>query len=594
MRAVLSDLFYLYSPAQTPALRVGLLLDSYFLPAAFAEVIKDIQNSNFARITLLVFNEPAQSTTVAPVRRPLIVRLLRLLSNQSQRRYLAWNLYCKLDQKLAKNLPDPTALVDCSGMLEGIHQLHVAPITKGFVHRFPPEAVETLKEYNLDVLLRFGFNILRGDVLRAARYGIWSFHHDDNDHYRGGPACFWEMAEHNPLTGAMLQVLTEELDAGRALIKGLFATARGISLTQNRLQPFWGTTHFVIQKLWELHQHGWDFVESRILPAAPYKGKRKIYRTPTNHQILRWFVPELLIKSSRRLFHLPTVYHWRMGLRLNASQHLSITSEDLHNFHWIESPPGYFYADPFPVEHSGRQWVFFESWNYNQKRAVICCAEVLEDSRLGSPRLALDTGKHASYPYLFYDEDTLYMIPETLEHKAIRLYRCIEFPDHWELEKELLQGPFVDTSVLRHNGLWWLFTTVQEPRTYANISYLFFSEAITGPWRYHPENPISADVRCIRGAGTIEYRNGQLIRPVQDCSISYGYGINFMEILEINTSRYREQRIRFLQPPRHSKLFKIHTYNRSGCLEVIDGATARAEFSVMQKPKKQKSIKLNE
>src|SRR5579883_381547 len=98
-------------------------------------------------------------------------------------------------------------------------------------------------------------------------------------------------------------------------------------------------------------------------------------------------------------------------------------------------------------------------------------------------------------------------------------------------------------------------------RVHTPTFHIYFFLKPSGPWRYHPENPISADVRCIRGAGTIEYRNGQLIRPVQDCSISYGYGINFMEILEINTSRYREQRIHFLQPPRHSELLKIHTYN---------------------------------
>jgi methionyl-tRNA formyltransferase len=116
----------------------------------------------------------------------------------------------------------------------------VDPITTRFVHRFPDDAIEQIREKKLDVLIRFGFNILRGEILTAARYGVWSYHHGDNDYYRGGPAYFWEVLEGNPVSGATLQVLTEELDAGTVLYKGLFATHAGFSQVRNRVQPYWG------------------------------------------------------------------------------------------------------------------------------------------------------------------------------------------------------------------------------------------------------------------------------------------------------------------------------------------------------------------
>ncbi len=56
-----------------------------------------------------------------------------------------------------------------------------------YEHRFPPEAVERIRAADLDVLLRFGFNIIRAQILETARYGVWSYHHGDNREYRGQP-----------------------------------------------------------------------------------------------------------------------------------------------------------------------------------------------------------------------------------------------------------------------------------------------------------------------------------------------------------------------------------------------------------------------
>ena len=123
---------------------------------------------------------------------------------------------------------------------------------------FPPEAVDAVKAANLDVVVRCGFNILRGDILNSARYGVWSFHHGDNDFYRGGPAFFWEVYEDNPLSGVILQVLNEQLDAGFVLCKGIFSTVRGLSHARNVVRPYWDAQTFLIQKLWELHQRGWE------------------------------------------------------------------------------------------------------------------------------------------------------------------------------------------------------------------------------------------------------------------------------------------------------------------------------------------------
>ena len=82
--------------------------------------------------------------------------------------------------------------MDCSERLRDTPVIRVQPLVKGFMHRFPPEALKEIRRHEIDVFFRFGFNILRGNVLKAARYGVWNrYHHDDKDFYRGGPALFW-------------------------------------------------------------------------------------------------------------------------------------------------------------------------------------------------------------------------------------------------------------------------------------------------------------------------------------------------------------------------------------------------------------------
>ena len=571
---------YLSSSSGKPPVRIGILLDSPVLPSAFASVIADIRRSNFARLELVIYNASgnSHSSSPAPHARSRLGTLLDLVRDQNRRGDLGWALYTKLDQHFSKLEDDPLIELDCSDLLGDIEAMHVEPITKRFVHRFPENILEEIRAKQLDVLLRFGFNILRGGILTAAKHGVWSFHHGDNDYYRGGPAHFWEMYEQSPLSGAMLQVLTEELDGGRVLMKGLFATESGLSLKRNRLQPYWGSAHFVLAKLWELHFFGWEHIERRLIAPAPYLGKRKIYRRPENPEVLRWAIPQVLTRAGKRVWstaaRLEEPRHWRIAIRKVSGPPLCDGRQpDMRGFRWIDSPAGHFYADPFLIQHESKHWIFFEDYSYSDRRGVIACAELSQEGRIGSPVMALDTGRHASYPHVFRDGESIYMIPETMQDEAVHLYRCIRFPEEWKLEAELFSGPVVDTSVCRWEGLWWFFVTMVERRGRAIGLYLFFAESLTGKWHYHPSNPISLDVRTARGAGMIQHCGGKLIRPSQDGSRRYGYAVNFSEIRKLTPTVYEEQPLLTVLPTWHPSLLAMHTYNYMGGFEAIDGLT---------------------
>ena len=557
-----------FSPADKPPLRIGILLDGTKLSAFFARIIGDIQKSNFARIELLVFRKKP-SAVPQPIPKSRLGAVQHRLLTPNLRKRALYDAYLRFDQR-AKPANHPLDPVDCSSMLAGIDSIELEPIGKKFVHKFPPEALEKIRAKDLDVILRFGFNILSGEILNSARYGVWSYHHGDNDFYRGGPPHFWELVEKSPLSGVILQVLNEQLDGGLVLCKSLFTTEQTASASVNRYTPYWGSTDMVIRKLNELHRCGWEYVKSNALPASPYQGKRKLYRTPTNFEMARWMAPVIFKKAIEYPFRTTTVQHWKIAVRVGHQPLVESSDADVSGFRWIEPPKDHFWADPFVLQHQGKTWAFFEDYFYPKRRAGIASAEILGNGNLGAVLPCLQGDHHYSYPHVFRSGDDLFMVPESVGSNSVDLYRCREFPAKWVRETTLLEGRFVDTTIWQHDGVWWLMTTRAEPDSRAGCLFLLYSESLTGEWKFHPSNPISTDIRNNRGAGNVFLSGGRLIRPSQSCCPIYGYSFSFNEVTELSKDRYAERQVRTITP--WNGLCAVHTYNRAGSVELIDGA----------------------
>lgn len=86
------------------------------------------------------------------------------------------------------------------------------PITEDGWNELPAGVVDELAD-RCDVLVRFGFGLIRGDVLTATEHGVLSFHPADIRKYRGMgvPAIFHDGQDRG---GATLQRLDESIDGG--------------------------------------------------------------------------------------------------------------------------------------------------------------------------------------------------------------------------------------------------------------------------------------------------------------------------------------------------------------------------------------------
>jgi len=539
----------LTSRSDRPSLRVGVLVDTPVIPQWASAVLDHLVAADFVRLEMVVALGPQAPRAEAP---------------SFFSRYERW------DRRRLPSIDDPLAPLDCSDRLRSVAEVAAVPIANGPCAHLPADAVEKIRGAQLDVLVQLSARRLGGDLVRAARHGVWAYEWADGAAYRGGPPYFWETYERNPLCGASLVTVSDQGTPAAILCAGLFATEAGPSQALNGRRAYWGAAPFVIQKLQQLHRGGSEQFASRGRPVPPYQGRRPAYGMPSDLEMARWLASAFLRKTVARFTRRREVPVWRLAVRQGTRSLLEEgPTPDLSTFQWLEVPHGRFHADPFFVEEAGRTWLFFEDADLMSWRGAISVAEVGPDGRLGEPVRVLERPYHLSYPHIIRDGDDLFMIPETQKHDRVELYRCERFPDRWRFEKSLYEGRAVDTTVWIEQGVYWFFVTLTDPRGGGQL-WLFSARALAGEWTPHPANPISVDVRRSRGAGAI-FRDarGRLIRPSQDGSVNYGRRFALNEITVLDATRFEERTLATVEPP--PGFIGTHSYARWGSVEVVDG-----------------------
>lgn len=447
-------------------------------------------------------------------------------------RYFFWRAYKRL--RLSKI--DALQAVDMSDELEKLPRMKVAVSLKGkHSEYFSDEAVAKIRAANADVILRFGFNILRGEILTAARYGVWSYHHGDEQQFRGGPPGFWEMVRGVPVTGAILQRLTETLDSGVVLRKGYFRTIRKSYRAQlNQLLN--GTTPWMKNALTDLH-HG----ITRHAEAAPVSSQAKITRYPVNVRFVLAGVQQFFASLQ---FHYNELFRheiWHTGI---VSQSITDIAENGINghIHWIvPEAAGEFFADPFGgIDQEGNELLLCEHFSYKTGKGVIARL-----TRHGNTLLWLEREHHLSYPFLFRVGDEQMLLPESHENYNVSL-RYAHNPEKTVMH--LLHGvAAVDSSVVEYQGKFWLFCTVEEEGSNTSL-HIFCAENSDSTFEPHAGNPVKTDVRSSRPGGTPFVQNGKLYRPAQDCASDYGSAVVLNEVTLLTATEFEEKPVRTLAP----------------------------------------------
>ena len=178
----------------------------------------------------------------------------------------------------------------------------------------------------------------------------------------------------------------------------------------------------------------------------------------------------------------------------------------------------------------------------------------------------------AAYPFMLRDGSRVWCIPETFRARSVSAFVSDDDGRTWRRDGDLLEGfPAVDSTLVEHGGLWWLFCTRQGDEDQTEL-HLFFAAHWRGPWAPHPLNPVKSDTRSSRPAGALFTLAGSLYRPAQDCSRRYGGGVRVNRIETLSPRAFREAAVAAFGPDESSDWpHGLHTLNGGNGFTVVDG-----------------------
>ena len=279
------------------------------------------------------------------------------------------------------------------------------------------------------------------------------------------------------------------------------------------------------------------------------------------------------------LCHAP---HWRTGWRRTGPGFAQGGG-------WTDLPDDgrRFYADPFPVVWRGRTFLFVEEFEHALGKGVISAVEFGAEGPLGAPQPALERPVHLSYPNVFERDGEMWMIPESGAARTVDLFRALDFPYRWTLERTLVSGVCAnDATLVEHDGRWWMFATVQDGGgAFSDALWLWSAPDFRGPWTAHKRNPVLVDIATARPAGRMFSQGGALYRPVQDCRAGYGAALGFARVERLDDDGFAQTLETLVKPggadwPGR----RLHSYNAAGGFEFIDGSALAPRWPALRRP----------
>ena len=526
----------------------------------FARIcIQNITRDGLAEPVLAIIDETqsAGSTLVEKLR-----KAVRLDGN-------LWHLQSRLFPP--NDIPSyrAVALDDCA---PAIDRIACRPAKKGkWSYYFSTEDQEAIRQRDLDFILKFTPFIIRGEVLKTARYGVWSFHHDDEEKYRGGPPAFWEIVKGDPVTGALLQRLTDRLDGG-VVLKHCYVPTDGRSYRKNLQRIQECSAHMVRWVCLDLAAGQAEYVD-----APPSKTGAPIYHAPNDFQMLKFWWRLACNWVGYKLSN-QRIDEWNAGF-VNAPQSAFLDPDFVPQFEWTRyREPNQMVADPFLMPAGNTHRILVEEFNWATEKGRI--SEIRRsngasgDFTLVTP--VIDEGIHMSYPYAFQHEGVTYAIPETGVTRNILLYRLDEQTGRWTRQATLLDNiDAVDATVFEKDGDWWLMHSGSEGLAQWSL-YLWRAPSLLGPWQPHPANPVKTDVSSSRPGGNLFWHEGKLYRPAQDGRLSYGGALAINRVDDLTLQRFSETVVRRVMPDAGGPYPDgLHTLSGAGQVCVVDAKKHR-------------------
>ncbi len=450
-----------------------------------------------------------------------------------------------------------------------IKKIDVIPETSSsnLYYHYKSKDIENIKNLNLDLLIRGGSGILKGEILSVCRLGIISFHHGDNDFYRGGPPGFWEVYNREPSTGFVIQRLNEVLDGGDVIFKGNIPTSFLYKINVCKL--YLKSSVFLHKTLENLSK-----ADSNLDLNKKEIYKSKIYKIPTAYVSILYLYKTLILGTRKILNKIfGRSLKWNVAYQfINEWKNPTLSKSII-----IKNPKNGFLADPFVIKYNNKTVIFVEDYSFKKRKGKISAYEINSENykKLGT---VIEEEFHLSYPFLIEDKEDLFMVPETHQTKDIRIYKCTEFPLKWKLHKILISDiGAVDTNIFQFNNKYWLFTNLDTSNSsdYSSELHIFYADNIeSSEWKPHALNPVIFDSKKARNGGMIYSEKKNTYRVFQKQGFdNYGESIGISRIKTLTENEYEEEICMNVMPDFFKRISGTHSFSYNSGVLVNDFAT---------------------
>lgn len=421
-----------------------------------------------------------------------------------------------------------------------------------------------LADLRLDFILYLGFGEVDERFGAQAVHGLWLYRFGASNGKPNYPPGVWEIIDGEPVTlGSLCQITGKT--AAVVLRYGAFQTISHA--------PHPNADRLLREAaLWPAH------VSRLIAQGESSRDRRTIglsERTSPQIPAILTQVRFVWALLRNKVLRLPNLFYddsWNVAI-VDQPIHAFLAPNDRLEASWHPNHDASVYlADPMGAIVDGTPVVLCEAYDFKSELGSIVRLGSVGARWLPAITPAIPSNVHSSYPYLFEAGGDLFCVPETHQSNEVAMYQVEASGSEYRRVQTLIAaGRYLDPTVFRHDGLWWLFCTDADRGEHSHL-LAYHATELGGDWTAHPLNPLKIDVRSARPAGTPFTHMGRLYRPSQDCSRTYGGAVTINEIIRLTPTEFVEEVAAKLQPLSRSRYNSgIHTLSRFGDRTLIDG-----------------------
>lgn len=278
-------------------------------------------------------------------------------------------------------------------------------------------------------------------------------------------------------------------------------------------------------------------------------------------------------------------YHtWNIGFVESDVQSIIECPETQVDVHWVKHHyKDRFFADPFILSANENEIkVLVEDFPYYDKKGKISLLTVDRKTyKLLDKKVVLEQPYHMSYPFIMRKNDgNIWVAPEASQSGKLFYYTINSDTFKLENQQVLINEPLLDSTIVEHQGRWWLFCTKRGDSSNRDL-LIYYADAPEGPWVQHVKNPVVQNESMARPAGYLVKSGEALFRVIQKSDHHYGEAINITRVTKLTTSGFEEVFVKELRAQKDEYHHSFHTINGLGDITVVDGN--RRQFAPLRR-----------